>query len=265
MAKTRVINTVFWEDNYTGNLDPTEKLLFLYFLTNTSTNISGIYQITLKKVAVETGIDKDMVEKIIKRFSNDGKIFYIDGWLGIRNFIKHQNQKSPLVEKGIERELSEIPENIKNVVFGDKNTLSKGIDTLSHLTKLNLTKLNLSESAEQNQKSNEIQKEEFENTGIKKEIQRTANANAWLEQAWIEEMAGKWFLKFNQKIPQNRIEFEIKKFISYWTEQSLGGRKARWEKQTVFDPERRLITWFSKFAENYQNKNQNNKYQVGEV
>ena len=37
MAKTRIINTRFWIDDYTSNLDPIEKLLFLYFLTNTAT------------------------------------------------------------------------------------------------------------------------------------------------------------------------------------------------------------------------------------
>ena len=135
-----MINTRFWEDTYTSNLDPIEKLLFLYFLTNTSTNISGIYEIQIKKIAVETGIEKEMIEKIIGRFTAENKIFYIDGWIGIKNFIKHQNQRSPQVKKGIERELLNAPENIKNVVLG------KGMDTLSHLTKPNLTKPNLTSS-----------------------------------------------------------------------------------------------------------------------
>lgn len=140
MAKSRMVNTVFWEDNYTSNLDPIEKLLFLYFLTNTSTTISGIYQVTLKKVAVETGIDKEMVEKMLLRFERDKKFFYRDGWIGIKNFIKHQNQESPQVKKGIERELSNCPDFIKVLVFNEEKV--EGMDTLSHLTKLNLTELN---------------------------------------------------------------------------------------------------------------------------
>ena len=141
MAKSRMVNTIFWEDNYTANLDPIEKLLFLYFLTNTSTTISGIYQITLKKVAVETGIDKEMVEKMLIRFERDKKFYYRDGWLGIKNFIKHQNQESPQVKKGIERELQNCPDFIRDLVLFEEKV--EGIDTLSHLTKLNLTKLNL--------------------------------------------------------------------------------------------------------------------------
>lgn len=139
MAKSRMINTKFWDDNYTSNLDPIEKLLFLYLLTNTSTNICGVYEIPVKKIAMETGIDKDMVLKILERFSKDSKAFYIDGWIWLVNFIKNQNQRSPLVKKGIENELEAVPSHIKEKVIEK----TKGIDTLSHLIKLNSTKSNL--------------------------------------------------------------------------------------------------------------------------
>jgi len=128
-----MINTRFWDDDYASNLDPIEKLMFLYLLTNTSTNISGIYEIPVKKIAVETGIDKEMVYKIIDRFTKDGKIFYVNGWVGIKNFIKHQNQRSPQVQKGIEAELNNISRDIlvKMIEYGYP------MDTLSHLN-LNL-------------------------------------------------------------------------------------------------------------------------------
>lgn len=139
MSKNRMVDTIFWEDNYSAELDPTEKLLFLYFLTNSSTEISGVYQITLKKVAVETGIDKEMVEKILVRFSDDNKIFFIDGWIIISNFVKHQNHKSPTIIKGIVNNWAKLPENVKSFILAEV----KGIDTLSHLIKLNLIKSNL--------------------------------------------------------------------------------------------------------------------------
>jgi hypothetical protein len=131
MAKQRMVNTRFWDDDYTSNLDPIEKLLFLYFLTNTSTNICGVYEIPLKKVANETGIDKEMVAKIIQRFTNDNKIFYQDGWVVVKNFIKHQNQKSPKVSKGIVEELKNVPEqilttlNIGQIDYEENPSLSK--------------------------------------------------------------------------------------------------------------------------------------------
>jgi hypothetical protein len=125
MAKTRLINTRFWDDNYIAELTPVEKLLFLYFLTNPSTNICGVYEMSLRKVAVDTGIDREEVEQIVEKFSMDGKIRYIDGWVAVKNFIKHQNQRSPQVLKGIKAELDEIPGRILDQI--------EGIYSLSHL------------------------------------------------------------------------------------------------------------------------------------
>ena len=44
MSKQRSVDTCFWDDRYITQLDPSEKLLFLYLLTNTLTNICGVYQ-----------------------------------------------------------------------------------------------------------------------------------------------------------------------------------------------------------------------------
>ena len=112
MAKERVINTRFWSDNYISELDPIEKLLFLYFITNPYTEICGIYEVSLRQVALDTGIDRqEMIPKILARFSRDGKIYYLDGWIFIKNFAKWQ-RKNPSVEIGIQRGLALVPEEI---------------------------------------------------------------------------------------------------------------------------------------------------------
>jgi hypothetical protein len=124
MAKKRYINTVFWDDSYISNLDPSEKLIFIYLITNPCTNISGVYQIPVKRISLDTGLEKDMVIKILERFQNDQKIIYRDGWISIKNFIKHQNHNSPLIKKCIEKELANVhPDFIEFVLYG--------IDTVS--------------------------------------------------------------------------------------------------------------------------------------
>lgn len=77
MKKMRSINTKFWDDNWAIDLDPIEKLLFLYLLTNSHTTLAGIYELHLRKMAFETGIDKEMLEKILKRFEKDKKVWFI--------------------------------------------------------------------------------------------------------------------------------------------------------------------------------------------
>ena len=118
MAKQRMVNTKFWDDNYIIDLDPIEKLLFLYFLTNSLTNIAGIYEISIRKIAFDTGIDKDMVKKILDRFKTDKKIYYIEGWIIIANFPKYQSYKNhPKIKRGIELILEEIPDNIRYSMY----------------------------------------------------------------------------------------------------------------------------------------------------
>lgn len=113
--KQRYINTKLWNDTYVAKLDPIEKLLFVYLLTNEHTNISGVYELPFKIMAVETGIDESMFKKILPRLKE--KIRYIEGIVVIKNFIKHQETGSPNVQKGILNCLTDLDINfLKNIV-----------------------------------------------------------------------------------------------------------------------------------------------------
>lgn len=135
MAKQRIVITKFWDDTYIMKLTPTEKLLFLYFLTNPLTNISGIYEISKERISFDTGIVISLLEAILKRFEKDKKAVYKSGWICIINFIKNQNL-NPDVIKGIKREIKLIP---KGLIF----TFARACHSLSQDGTLNLTKLNL--------------------------------------------------------------------------------------------------------------------------
>jgi hypothetical protein len=106
MAKQRIINTRFWSDTYVVNLDPLEKYLFLYFLTNEHTNICGIYELSTKTMANETGLEEKTVQKMIKRLK--GKVYYVNGWVYIRNFSKHQRENES-IKIGVSRAMSLVP------------------------------------------------------------------------------------------------------------------------------------------------------------
>ena len=217
MAKQRIVNTRFWEDYYVSNLDPTEKLLFLYFLTNPHTEICGIYEIPLKTVAVDTGLDKEMVEKIIARFSKDGKIFYIDGWICIKNFTKHQTI-NPSVEKGIQRCFSQVPARVLDRL---------GTDWVQpgslNLTKPNLTKPNLS-GGEKSPTPTEEAKLFFTSNERRGEV-----------------LAGVVAKGIDEKVARE----EFAKFVSYWTERNKSGTKQKWELERTFEVGKRLASWFS--------------------
>ena len=125
-----MIKDNFWTDSYIANLDPVEKLLFLYLLTNPLCNIAGIYEIQPKRIAFDTGIDAEMVEKLLKRLVKDNKILRTGDWILIINHGKHQTFKNENVIKGISRIIEDLPSNVKAL---------KGFERLSHFTLLNLT------------------------------------------------------------------------------------------------------------------------------
>ena len=115
MAKNRYVNTKFWIDSFVlDKLDSIDKLFFLYLLTNPYTDISGVYELPIKLMAFETGIDRQNMENvIIPRFEKHGKILYRDGWIAIKNFHKHQIL-NPKVIRGIEIGLNNAPKELKD-------------------------------------------------------------------------------------------------------------------------------------------------------
>lgn len=234
MAKNRMINTRFWADSWIVSLDPTEKLLFLYLLTNERTNLSGIYELPLRYIAVETGIDREMIERILTRFENDGKVQYIDGWIYLKNFQKYQNKKNPSIKLGIKREMSSLPASVLSRITNEKQSNEKGTTRIPlgnekvHLTKPNLTKPNLTKERTPAQVSRDF----FHSKELQKSILESFPADR-----------------------KETVRAELEKFVNYWTELNKSGTKERWELQPTFEVDRRLRTWFGK-AGQFQAKGQ---------
>jgi hypothetical protein len=132
MAKARYILTKFWSDNFIVKLEPLDRYLFLYFLTNEHTNICGIYELPLRTMAFETGIHEEMLPVMIKRL--DGKIYYIDGWVYVVNFMKNQLVNKN-VKIGIENALGDIPKSVLSKFKGLKKMMSEGLFTNININK----------------------------------------------------------------------------------------------------------------------------------
>lgn len=144
MAKKRYIDTKFWSDSYITELDPLERYLFLYFISNEHTNLCGVYEIPMRIMSFETGIDTDALKKMLDRFERDKKVFYKDGWIVIKNYIKNQVLNPSIIE-GIQRELDCVPPVLKLLI----NTLSPHSDptlTPDKLGKVKSSKVRYSKS-----------------------------------------------------------------------------------------------------------------------
>lgn len=132
MAKLRSVNTKFWDDSYIAKLLPNQKLLYLYFLTNALTNISGVYEISIERIAFDTKLPDSLLKPILEKFKKDKKITYQGHWLVIHNFIKNQTL-NPKVVIGIKANLENAPDWAKNLVKIDRLYEDfKDYDSLSH-------------------------------------------------------------------------------------------------------------------------------------
>ena len=109
MANYRQIHVKIWKDNWFLDLTPEEKLLYVYLFSNELTSLSGIYQISLKVIAFETGLDYKWVVDAMLNFQAQGKIKYEDGYIWIKNLRKYHETSSPKVQTHINNDLDNIP------------------------------------------------------------------------------------------------------------------------------------------------------------
>ncbi len=112
MADYRFVKCKFWTDPYILDLEPDEKTIFLWLFTNEHSNQAGIYPVSLKTIAFETGYPIDRVSEIIDRLSRDGKVVYTEEKiLWVKNFLRHQPNKSPKVLTRVAEDLKSLNNN----------------------------------------------------------------------------------------------------------------------------------------------------------
>lgn len=112
MSTQRYIDTSFWDDSWVQELDPSEKLLYIYLLTNPLTNIAGVMELTVKRICFDTGFNSDTVTHILRKFEEATKVYRYNNYIIIRNFPKHQQLKSDNVIKGIAAILCKLPDDL---------------------------------------------------------------------------------------------------------------------------------------------------------
>ena len=66
MGRINSINTGFWTSpQVVDNFTPEERYVYLYCLTNPRTNLCGCYEVSIKTIAFETGLERYEVRDIL--------------------------------------------------------------------------------------------------------------------------------------------------------------------------------------------------------
>ena len=112
MAIYRNVNITFWTDTKVADdFTPEDKYFMLYCLTNSYTNLCGCYEISIKQMAIDTGYNKETIEKLLERFKNIHKVILYDNdnkELLIKNWSKYNWTKSSKLDKPLLKEIKEI-------------------------------------------------------------------------------------------------------------------------------------------------------------
>jgi hypothetical protein len=131
MSKLRSVNTAIWSDVWFENLSTSEKLLFIYLITNEKTNMLGVYEVSIKKISFETGINVETVQKALKGFESAGKIKYELNRVILFNYIKHQSFNHNMKKSAIDC-YNELPNELKIKELPNKlERTEKGFETLT--------------------------------------------------------------------------------------------------------------------------------------
>ena len=110
MANYRQIHVQIWKDAWFLELDPDHKLLFIYLFSNERTSVAGIYDLSPRVMAFETGLDQDTIALALVTFEEHGKVYCRDGIVWVKNLRRYNATSSPKVTTRIRYELAAIPD-----------------------------------------------------------------------------------------------------------------------------------------------------------
>ena len=115
MATQRYISTSFWDDEWIQTLEPLEKFLYLYLMTNSLTNIAGVYKITIRRICFDTGLNTSTIEQILSKFQKAGKAFLYEEYMILPSWPQHQKaEERSKIKLGIDAILKVLPIEIVN-------------------------------------------------------------------------------------------------------------------------------------------------------
>ncbi|MDM5155447.1 DnaD domain protein [Bacillus sp. DX1.1] len=110
MAVYRNVQVNFWQDDFVLDLTPEERYFYIYLLTCSKTTQCGIYPLPKRLAEMETGYNRETVEKLLQRFIEYGKILYDAETkeLYIQNWLRYNPVTNTNVEKCVLRELKTV-------------------------------------------------------------------------------------------------------------------------------------------------------------
>lgn len=198
--KTRVIHTKFWTDTYIQSLKPTERLLFIFLISNELIGMTGAYEMNFGYMQYCTGIGQTDIITILDKFQQDRKIAYLDGCVVLVNHLKYQDYSkgNENQQKAFEREKSLLSDSVRNFID------NRGSLTSCELVGNQLSTIHKSKNI--NHKSKNIKhKTEIINTGETKK-----------EKTYLEQLKDEKFINLlKEEFPEVDLKTELRAMVDW--------------------------------------------------
>lgn len=92
MGIKRIVDTSFWTDGKVDDFSPEDKYFMVYLMTSPYTTQLGIYEISIKYVAIHLGYSQETVNVLLDRFENKYGIIIFSketSEVAIKNYLRH--------------------------------------------------------------------------------------------------------------------------------------------------------------------------------
>lgn len=123
--KSRPFHPQFWKDDYILNLDPLEKLLFNFFISNENRSLTPYYEVSPILVKTYTGLKGDFIEKCKAKFQQDGKFIFWGNWVFVVNGSRYEQYTGEKLQPAVDRELACVPQAFKDFIANVMANLEK--------------------------------------------------------------------------------------------------------------------------------------------
>ena len=121
MSGYRQLHTHMWSDGWFTELEPDIKLLFIYLFSNERASVCGLYELPVRTISFETGLDREVIKKGLEVFNKADKVKYDfdKGVVWVKNMLKYQGSSSPKVKVRIMTDFDAVPDCGLKEQFGD--------------------------------------------------------------------------------------------------------------------------------------------------
>lgn len=135
MADYRQIHTKIWKDGWFSDLSAEEKLLFVYLFSNERASVAGMYELPIKVICFESGLDRKAVDAALNKFDRAGKVHHENGIVWVVNLRKYNENNSPKVAARLNKDLAAVSDcRLKRrylVYYNPIESSGYGMDTVS--------------------------------------------------------------------------------------------------------------------------------------